>query len=232
MGAHITQPPPAGLSSSTFWALHQQGLKAPQWKSSALSVAGRRILMETATCVWKGGIVLHSHKTAQRCSLSTLPKRDHGFFPYGLPCDRTTPFPQIRPPVPSRAPAAQGAKARPWSPFPRWRPPPPAPARETRPRGTAERSRRSGGGGEGARTHVSARRLSGSRCIPPSHWPPREPFTFYPAAAANRLPPLIAWGMRSVRIAQGGILGAGLRRGRWAAPVGTGGRGGGGAPFA
>lgn len=40
LGAHTTQPPSAVLSS-TFWALHQQGLKAPQGKSSDLPVAGR-----------------------------------------------------------------------------------------------------------------------------------------------------------------------------------------------
>jgi len=53
------------------------------------------------------------------------------------------------------------------------------------------------GGGRRARTHVSpwtTRQLPDSRCIPLSHWLPCEPFTFYPASAANRLARFIAWG--------------------------------------
>lgn len=85
----------------------------------------------------------------------------------------------------------------------RCRPPPPARARAAQARarrgGAGGREPRSppAGRGRGARTHVSpwtTRRLPGSCCIPLSHWLSCEPFTFYPAFAANHLAPFIASG--------------------------------------
>lgn len=82
--------------------------------------------------------------------------------------------------------------------------PPPARARPAQARARAVSLAALWRGEGSAHTHVSpwtTRRLSGGGCVPLPHWLPGEPFTFYPALAANRLPPFIAWerGARELR---------------------------------
>lgn len=56
----ITKAPPAVRSSSTFWALHQQGLKAPQWKGSQHFVSGRKVTSDG-----------NGHLRVERCDFVT-----------------------------------------------------------------------------------------------------------------------------------------------------------------
>lgn len=81
LGAYITQPPAA-----VFFFFHLLAPAPARAEGSSVEkdhfACGRKVTSDGNghLCVWKDGILLHSHETAHCCSVQTLPK-GITFFP-------------------------------------------------------------------------------------------------------------------------------------------------------